>query len=87
MIGAFRAPGLPAAFREDLWLRQGARGYSEGTSIETLVSLLVACEECVDGARLLCVDRGLLRLWSRPGLPAVETLRAFLNRFYDAAAE
>jgi len=87
VIEAFRALGLPQAIHEHLHFKQRVRGYSEVTFLETLVALLAAGGECVDDVRLLHADRGLLRLWGRRGLPAAETLRAFLNRFHDEEAE
>ena len=86
VIEAFRALGLATAVREHVHFKQRVRGYAEATCVETLVALLAAGGECVDDVRVLHADAGLLRLWGRPRLPAAETLRAFLNRFHDAAA-
>jgi hypothetical protein len=86
VIEAFRSLGLARTVREQLHFKQRLRGYAEATCVETLVALLAAGGECVDDVRVLRADRGLLRLWGRPGLPAAETLRAFLNRFHDERA-
>jgi hypothetical protein len=83
IIEAFRSLGLRAASEKHLGFKQRVRGYSEATSIETLVTLLAAGGECVDDVRVLQADAGLKRLWGRSALPAAETLRAFLNRFHD----
>jgi hypothetical protein len=86
VIEAFRSLGLAQAVREHLHFKQRLRGYAEATCVETLVALLAAGGECVDDVRVLRADRGLLRLWGKPGLPAAETLRGFLNRFHDERA-
>lgn len=87
VIEAFRTLGLREAVFEHLAFKQRARGYAEATCVETLVALLAAGGACVDDVRVLQADVGLQRLWGRTAVPAAETLRTFLNRFHDEAAE
>jgi len=87
VIEGFRALGLARAVREHVHFKQRLRGYPEAACVETLVALLAAGGECVDDVRILRADGGLMRLWGRCAMPAAETLRAFLNRFHDAAME
>jgi len=86
VVEAFRSLGLSEAVERHLRLKRRARGYSEGTCVETVVALLAAGGECLDDVRVLAADRGLRRLWRRSELPSAETLRFFLNRFHDEGA-
>lgn len=86
VVEAFRVLGLGDAAQTHFGFKQRARGYSERTCVETLITLLAAGGECVDDVRVLKADGGLQRLWGRKTLPAAETLRTFLNRFHDEGA-
>ena len=53
VVEAFRVLGLGDAAQTHFGFKQRARGYSERTCVETLITLLAAGGECVDDVRVL----------------------------------
>ena len=79
------ALGLDEIVRTRLSLRERDRGYSEFDKVHAVVLVQAAGGECVEDARVLARDAGLLRLVARPW-PSPDALHAFLAAFHDEAA-
>lgn len=79
---AMLALGLEEIVRARLPLRRRQRGYSEFEKLHAVVLVQAAGGECVEDARVLAGDFGLLRLLARPW-PSPDALHEFLAQFHD----
>jgi Transposase DDE domain group 1 len=83
VVEAMRALGVSRAIKQQVRIRQRARGRDEVAMIEALVMLLVAGGECLDDLAVLRADQGLCRLLERE-VPSPDAARRFLYEFHDA---
>ena len=81
-VEAMRALGVSRAIKQQVRIRQRARGRDEVAMIEALVMLLVAGGECLDDLAVLRADQGLCRLLAR-AVPSPDAARRFLYEFHD----
>lgn len=79
---AFRSLGLPASIREHVQIRQRARGYDEGSMVESFVLLNATGGECLDDFQRLREEEGLAELLGHQ-IPSPEAARQFLYQFHD----
>lgn len=79
---AMLALGLEEIVRDRLPLRRRKRGYSEFEKLHAVVLVQAAGGECVEDARILARDGGLLRLLAWPW-PSPDALHEFLAQFHD----
>ena len=82
VVEAMRALGVSRAIKQQVRIRQRARGRDEVAMIEALVMLLVAGGECLDDLAVLRADQGLCRLLGR-AVPSPDAARRFLYEFHD----
>ena len=81
-VEAMRALGVSRAIKQQVRIRQRARGRDEVAMIEALVMLLVGGGECLDDLAVLRADQGLCRLLARE-VPSPDAARRFLYEFHD----
>ena len=78
----FRSLGIPALIAGNIDLKRRKRGLIDGQMVESLVLLQTVGGDCVEDMNTIagdtCLQRGL-----GYELPAVNTLRDFLNKFHD----
>lgn len=84
VVETMRALGVAGIIKDELSIRQRARGHNEVHMIEALVLLLASGGECLDDINGLRADQGLCRLLDRT-LPSADALRRFLYEFHDEA--
>jgi hypothetical protein len=82
VVEAMRALGVSRAIKQQVHIRQRARGRDEVAMIEALVMMLVAGGECLDDLAVLRADQGLGRLLERE-VPSPDAARRFLYAFHD----
>ena len=82
VVEAMRALGVSRAIKQQVHIRQRARGRDEVAMIEALVMMLVAGGECLDDLAVLRADQGLCRLLERE-VPSPDAARRFLYEFHD----
>jgi hypothetical protein len=82
VVEAMRALGVSRAIKQQVRIRQRARGRDEVAMIEAMVMLLVGGGECLDDLAVLRADQGLCRLLDRV-LPSPDAARRFLYEFHD----
>jgi hypothetical protein len=82
VVEAMRALGVSRAIKQQVHIRQRARGRDEVAMIEALVMLVVAGGECLDDLAVLRADQGLCRLLER-AVPSPDAARRFLYEFHD----
>ena len=81
-VEAMRALGVSRAIKQQVRIRQRARGRDEVAMLEALVMLLVGGGECLDDLAVLRADQGLCRLLDRE-VPSPDAARRFLDEFHD----
>ena len=84
VVDTMRALGLAGIIKEEVSIRQRARGRDEVQMIEALVLLMASGGECLDDITVRRADQGLCRLLDRT-LPSADALRRFLYGFHDEA--
>jgi hypothetical protein len=82
VVQAFRSLGLPQSVKEQVRVKERARGYDEATFVESFVILNAAGGECADDFERLRQDPGLAEMVGHE-LPSPHAALEFLYAFHE----